>query len=80
MNVHMKIWQLIAFWAVTVLGAQLPMYVLAKSIDNDEHAKSALGWITSAVFATIAVSILFAIVSGRLPGFLGARRANDDEV
>ncbi len=70
MKVEVRFWQLIAFWAIAVCGAQLPMYVLAASIDNDEHAKSALGWLTSAVFATIAASVLYALVSGRLPSFV----------
>ena len=77
--IHIRTWQLIAFWAIAVLGAQLPMYVLAASIDNDEHAKSALGWLTSAVFATIAASVLYVLVSGRLPQWMGQVKQNDGD-
>lgn len=44
-------WQLVALVAVVVLGAQLPMFCLAQSIDNDEAAKSALGVLGSGVLS-----------------------------
>ena len=50
-------WQFVALTAIIILGAQLPMFVLAASIDNDEAAKSALGWIVSAVFTGLILII-----------------------
>ena len=42
--------QVLILYAIGVVGAQLPMFILAASIDNDEAAKSLLGWLFSAVF------------------------------
>lgn len=52
-------WQLIVLIRIVVLGAQLPMFALANSIDNDEAAKSCLGVMVSAVFGATFTSIMF---------------------
>ena len=79
MQLNVKVWQVLAFWAITVLGAQLPMYVLAASIDNDEHAKASLGWLLSAVFLTLAAGVLFVMATGRFPSWLGGGKINAGE-
>jgi len=52
-------WQLIALIAVVVAGAQLPMFALASSIDNDEAAKSTLGILVSAVIGGSFTTALY---------------------
>jgi len=65
---QVRIWHLLLFWAIAVLGAQLPMFVLAQSIDEDEQAKACFGWVISALFASIAGAVLYAMITGKLPG------------
>ena len=51
-------WQIIILVAVVFVGAQLPMYALASSIDNDEYAKTMLGALITAVFVGGLGSVL----------------------
>jgi len=51
-------WQIIALVTVVATAAQSPMFALASKIDDDEKAKSALGYLAAAVFTGIFAFVL----------------------